>query len=116
MNFYALLIAAALFCSGCSEARLLGKEGRLYLGIPFGQSASDMAARKMIPYKFGLVKAGMTKQDVLDKFGEPASVSVSGDNHWIWYYKSVYSGDISLGNLEEIYIWFDDYKVINPPQ
>ncbi|MDP1853736.1 MAG: outer membrane protein assembly factor BamE [Candidatus Omnitrophota bacterium] len=115
MNFRVLFIVAALFCCGCSDARLMGKEGRLYLGIPFGQSASTMSARKMIPYKFGLVKVGMTKQDVLDKFGEPASMSMSRDNYWIWYYKSVYSGDISLGTVEEIYIWFDDYRVINPP-
>jgi hypothetical protein len=81
----------------------------------FGQSSSDMENRKLIPIKFGLVSAGMTKKEVLDKFGEPDHVSISKENHYIWYYKSVFCEEFSKP-INDIYIFFDDYKVIVPAE
>lgn len=105
-----------LFCCGCAEGRFLGKEGRLYYGIPFGQDSSDLAARKNIPMQFGLVKPGMAKKEVLEKFGEPSSIAMSKDNYWIWYYKSARTNSPLNPVINDVYIYLDDYKVINPPQ
>ena len=115
-----LLIFLAILCSGCNEAKLYGRGGKVCYGIPFGQSSSEMQYRKHILKKFGLVKPGMNKKDVLDKFGEPAHKSISnmrslsGNNYQIWYYNSIYSDQHSM-LIEKVYIYFDDYKVIDPP-
>lgn len=109
------LILVLFLCFGCSDARLLGKEGRLYLGIPFGQSTQDMEARKNIALKFGLVSEGMTKKDVLDKFGEPSNTAVFKDKYEVWYYRSVLPAQ-ELEPIREVYIYFNNYKVINPPK
>lgn len=109
------LILALFLCFGCADARLLGKEGRLYLGIPFGQSTQDMEARKNIALKFGLVSEEMTKKDVLDKFGEPSNTAVYKGKYTVWYYKSVLSAQDSEP-IKEVYVYFDDYRVITPPK
>lgn len=78
-----------------------------------------MELRKHIPIEFGFVKPGMSKEDVLDKWGEPSHVSISdtrslsGNNYHIWYYNSLYNEQHSMP-IEKVYIYFDDYKVIDP--
>lgn len=114
------VVLALLFIYGCSDMGIYGKGGRVYCGIPFGRSSSSMELRKNIPLEFGIVAVGMTKEEVRGKLGEPARISVSdkyaagGNNYQIWYYKSVYSYEHLL-DIKNVYIYFDDFKVINPP-
>ncbi|HDZ76676.1 MAG TPA: hypothetical protein ENH41_01160 [Candidatus Omnitrophica bacterium] len=108
------------FIYGCSDMGIYAKEGRFYCGMPFGQSSSSMELRKNIPLEFGLVEVGMTKKEVRDSLDEPARISVlnkrakDGKNCQVWYYKAVYSYEHLL-DIKNVYIYFDDFRVINPP-
>ena len=120
MKKIVFVVVLPIFICGCSDLGIYGKGGRLYCGLSFGQSSSSMELRKNIPIEFGLVDVGMTKKEVLEKLGEPAHISLlgkaslDGKNYQVWYYKSVYSYEHLL-DVKNVYIYFDDFKVINPP-
>jgi len=104
-----------LLACGCAGAGFYGREGRIHYGAQFGQSDSSMQNRKNIAINFGIISVGMSKKEVLDKLGEPASTTVTKDNHYVWYYNSVPALDKYSEPIKDVYIFFDDYKVINPP-
>lgn len=111
MKYFIILLSFLCVC-GCAEGKLLGREGRLYYGIPFGQDTTELEARKDIAIKFNIVTPGMTKKAVLVKLGEPHAKTFNKNNQEIWYYKYV----VSPGGepIERVYVYFNDYSVVSP--